>query len=126
MNNFLGNVFQSTNDAGVLFPASHNGILSHLLHSKLTTTDAISFSGSIKRPDVSYRIRPRQMPHPVPHWIKLLPSGALFPNVVVEVAVNDEGVANLTQDCHLYFSELSICIWVRITIWHAEKTFWIG
>lgn len=125
MDNYLGNVFQSTTPAGVLFPASDNGISPSIL--KLTITDVAMFPGSIKRPDVFYRIRPSKMPEPPPEWVKFLSNGAACPNVIVEVAVNNESPTKLQQDCHRYFTEsTSVRLWIGIKVWLAGKKFWVG
>lgn len=85
------------------------------------------YAGAIKRPDASFRIRPRAMPNPPPGWIKFFRNGAPYPNVVVEVAVNNEGPAKLEGDCHRYFSNTtSVCIWIGIKVWVAGKKFWVG
>jgi len=39
-----------------------------LPYSTLTITDVRLYAGTVKRPDVSYRIRPRAMPNPPPAW----------------------------------------------------------
>ena len=49
----------------MLFGASDNGIASS--HSNLTMADVRLYAGAIKRPDVSYRIRPRALPNPSPN-----------------------------------------------------------
>jgi len=85
------------------------------------------YAGAIKRPDASFRIRRRALPNPPPGWIRFLQNGAPYPNVVVEVAVNNEGPAKLKSDCHRYFSNTtSICVWIGVKIWLRGKKFWVG
>ncbi len=45
---------------------------------------------SIKRPDSSYPLLADKIPLPPPNWLRFLPNGMPYPNVVVEVAVNNE------------------------------------
>jgi len=57
-------------------------------------TDIRLYTDSIKRPDASCGIRPRALPNPPPPWVKFLPNGDAYPNVVLEVAVNNESPVN--------------------------------
>jgi hypothetical protein len=89
--------------------------------------DVHLFAGTIKRPDSSFGIRPTALPNPPPAWLRFLPNGAPYPNVVVEVEVNHEGLTKLRADCHRYFSNsTSVCVWVGIKVWVAERKFWVG
>jgi hypothetical protein len=98
-----------------------------LPHSKLTMPDVRLDAGTIKRPDASFGIRPRALPNPPPAWLRFLPNGEPYPNVVVEVAVNHEGPAKLRADCYRYFSNTtSVCIWIGIKVWVAGQKFWVG
>jgi hypothetical protein len=98
-----------------------------LPNSKLTMPDVRLSDGTIKRPDASYRIRPRALPNPPPSWLKFLPDGAPYPNVVVEVDVDGEGLGTLPDDCHRYFSNTtSVCIWIGIKVWIAGRRFWVA
>jgi len=82
--------------------------------------DVRLFAGAIKCPDSSFGIRPTALPNPPPAWLRFLPNGAPYPNVVVEVAVNNEGPTKLRADCHRYFSNsTSVCVWVGIKVWVA-------
>jgi hypothetical protein len=85
---YLLGVFQATSQANVLLAASSNGM-------ELKMPDVRLYAGSIKRPDASFRIRPRALPNPPPAWLRFLPNGVPYPNVVVEVAVNHEGPGKL-------------------------------
>lgn len=67
---------------------SDNGIL--LSSSLLTSVDVILDNISKKRPDTSFRIPNRFLPTPPPAWMKFLPNGKTYPNIVVEVAVQNE------------------------------------
>jgi len=86
--------------------------------------DVRLFAGAIKRPDLSYQIRPRALPNTPPAWLRFLANGITYPNVVVEVAVNNEGSRKLRDDCHRYFS--SISIWIGVKVWIAGRKFWVG
>ena len=98
-----------------------------LLHSKLTMTDIRLYAGAIKRPDASYGIRPRALPNPPPPWVKFLPNGDPYPNVVLEVAVNYESPLKLKRDCHRYFrNTTSVCVWVGIKVWVPGRKFWVA
>lgn len=89
--------------------------------------DIRMYAGAIKRPDSSYLIRPRALPDPPPDWIKFLQDDVPYPNVVVEVAVNNEGPTQLKADCHRYFSSsTSVCVWIGIKVWVAGRKFWVG
>ena len=82
-----------------------------LLHSMLTMTDIRLYAGAIKRPDASYGIRLRALPNPPPPWVKFLPNGSSYLNVVIEVAVNNESLLKLKRDCHRYFrNTISVCL----------------
>lgn len=73
--------------------------------------DVRLYAGAIKRPDASYRIRPRALPHLPPPWLRYLPNGDPYPNVVLEVAVNHESPQKLKRDCHRYFDNgTSVCV----------------
>src|SRR5947199_79915 len=59
--------------------------------------------------------------------MKFFANGVPYPNVVVEVAVNNEGPQKLKDDCHRYFSNTtSVCIWIGIKMWVPERKFWVG
>jgi len=76
------------------------------------------FAGAIKCSDLSFGIRPTALPNLPPAWLRFLPNGAPYPNVVVEVAVNNEGPTKLQADCHRYFSNsTSVCVWIGIEVW---------
>lgn len=51
---------------------------------------------SIKRPDTSFHLT--RNPTPPPTWLKFLPNGAPYPDIVVEVAVNNESPTKLMND----------------------------
>ena len=98
-----------------------------LLHSQLTMADIRLSAGTIKRPDASYGIRPRALPNPPPPWLKFQPNGDPYPNVVIEVEVNNESALKLKQDCHRYFrSTTSVCVWIGIKIWVRGRKVWIA
>ena len=81
----------------------------------------------LKRPDLSYSIRPRALPNPAPNWMRFCPSGKPYPHVVVEVAVNHEGPKKLIEDCHRYFhNRTSIRVWIGIKVWVVGRKFWVG
>jgi hypothetical protein len=89
--------------------------------------DVRLYAGAIKRPDASYGIRPRALPNPPPPWLKYLPNGDPYPNVVLEVAVNHESPQKLKRDCHRYFDNgTSVCVWIGIKVWVAGRKFWVA
>jgi hypothetical protein len=54
-------------------------------------------------------------------------NGAPYPNIVVEVAVNDESPTKLMNDCQRYFTATtSVRVWIGVKYWSAEKKFWVG
>ena len=82
---------------------------------------------SKKRPDYSWQLRPAQIPIPAPQWIKYLPDGMPCPNIVLEVAVNDESPGELLRYADLYFSPMSsIRLWIGVKVWVNGKKFWVG
>jgi hypothetical protein len=90
-------------------------------------TDIPLAAGTIKRPDMSYAIRPRALPNPPPPWIKYLPDGFPCPSVVIEIAVNNDSPQKMKDDCHRYFANTtSVCLWVGVKVWTTEKKFWVG
>jgi hypothetical protein len=90
-------------------------------------TDVRLYAGTIKRPDASYMLRPRALPIPPPPWVKFLPNGDPYPNVVIEVAVNHESPPKLKEDCHRYFrSTTSVCVWIGIQVWVPGRKFWVA
>jgi hypothetical protein len=97
--------------------------------SMLTVADVTLHRG-LKRPDDSWTIRPNvvnNLPLPHPAWLRFLPNGKAYPNLVVEVAVNHEGPRKLKEDCHRYFHpSTSVCVWVGIKVWVTGRKFWVG
>ena len=82
---------------------------------------------SIKRPDASFKIRRSQIPVPPPVWLKWQPNGHPYPNLVVEVAVNNEGPQKLLSDMQRYFTRhTSIRVWIGVKFWKAVRKFWVG
>src|SRR5437667_9514353 len=80
-----------------------------------------------KRPDYSYQIRKPQIPTPPPPWMKFLPDGLPYPNIVVEVAVNHESPDKLIDYANKYFSALSsVRVWIAVKVCLAGKKFWVG
>jgi hypothetical protein len=78
-----------------------------------------------KRPDASYKIRRPDIPAPPPAWLKFLPNGQPYPNLVVEVAVNNESPTRLLGDMQRYFRrETSVRIWIGVKYWTASGKFW--
>ena len=66
-----------------------------------------------KRPDASFRLDQDKLPNPPPNWIVNLPNGLPTPNVVVEVAVNNEGPRQFLDDADRYFSPMtSTRVWI--------------
>jgi hypothetical protein len=95
--------------------------------TKLTMPDVRLSDGNIKRPDASFGIRPRALPNPPPSWLKFLPDRGPYPNVIVEVEVDSEGLETLQDDCHRYFSNTtSVCIWIGIKVWAESRKFWVA
>jgi hypothetical protein len=67
------------------------------------------------------------MPNPPPPWIKFLQNASPYLNVIDEIAVNNEGPAQLQSDCHRYFSNAtSVCLWIGIKVLSAGGKFWVG
>jgi len=90
-------------------------------------TDVRLTNRSVKRSDASFKILRRRMPTPPPAWIKFQPNGFPYPNVVVEVAVNNESPQKLLIDCQRYFSRhTSVRIWIGVKYWTAGRKFWVG
>jgi hypothetical protein len=82
---------------------------------------------SIKRPDLSFKITRPSIPNPSPPWLKFQLNGHPYPNLVVEVAVNNESPQKLLGDCQRYFSRrTSIRVWVGVKYWQAGRKFWVG
>ena len=82
---------------------------------------------SIKHPGASYTVKPPHIPNPRPGWMKLKPNGIVYPNIVVDVAVNKESPTKLLNDCQRYFSRnTSIRVWIGIKYWGAGRKFWVG
>lgn len=82
---------------------------------------------SVKRPDASFKIRRTQIPAPPPNWLKTQPNGHPYPNVVVEVTVNNEGPQNLLADMQRYFfRRTSVRVWIGVRYWAAGRKFWVG
>jgi len=80
-----------------------------------------------KRPDAAFRLRENQIPNPPPPWIRYLANGAPYPNVVVEVAVNNESPQKLMDDADRYFSPItSTRVWIGVKVWLKDKKFWVG
>ena len=80
-----------------------------------------------KRPDYSYQIRKPRIPNPPPAWMKFLPDGLPYPNIVVEVAVNNESPEKFMLYADRYFSALSsVHVWIGVKVWLKEKKFWVG
>ena len=80
-----------------------------------------------KRPDYSWQIRKPRIPNPPPPWMKFLPDGLPYPNIVVEVAVNNERRKELIDYANQYFSALSsVRVWIAVKVWLQGKKFWVG
>jgi Uma2 family endonuclease len=62
-----------------------------------------------KCPDASYKIRRPDIPAPPPAWLKFLPNGQPYPNLVVEVDVNNESPTSLLEDMQRYFRRETSC-----------------
>jgi hypothetical protein len=90
-------------------------------------TDVRLSNESIKRPDSSFKIRHTEIPVPHPVWLRLQPNGHPYPNLVVEVAVNNEAPQKLLDDMHRYFTRrTSIRVWIGVKYWMAGRKFWVG
>jgi hypothetical protein len=64
-----------------------------------------------KRPDGSMRIINRLLPNPPPAWIKHLPNGKPYPNLVLEVAVMNEYPTEIIDIMNRYYcSNFSKCL----------------
>lgn len=82
---------------------------------------------SKKRPDASFRLLADKIPVPPPNWLRLLPNGMPYPNIVVEVAVNNESPQRLLDDADRYFTLFtSTTIWIGVKVWVKGKFFWVG
>jgi Uma2 family endonuclease len=123
LTDFLSEQFQTNQPGNVLYGAADNGMASY---SMLTMAD-VPLNRGLKRPDLSYSIRPRAQPDPAPNWILFRPDGEPYPNLVVEVAVNHESPTKLMEDCHRYFhNSTSIRVWIGIKVWIVGRKFWVG
>src|SRR5436190_19525698 len=90
-------------------------------------TDCKLNNRSIKRPDTSFHLAHNHIPAPPPAWPKFLPNGAPYPNIVIEVAVNNESPTKLMNDCQRYFTRsTSIRVWIGVKFWSQGKKFWVG
>ena len=82
---------------------------------------------SVKRPDASFCLTRNSIPQPPPAWLKFLPDGVPYPNIVVEVAVNHESPTKLMNDCQRYFTATtSVRLWIGVKYWPANRKFWVG
>jgi hypothetical protein len=97
--------------------------------------DCIINLRSVKRPDTSFHLCRNSIPEPPPAWLRFMPNGAPYPNIVVEVEVNNEidhnlhneSPTKLMRDCQRFFSrETSIRLWIGVKYWKAGKKFWVG
>jgi hypothetical protein len=54
-------------------------------------------------------------------------NGAPYPNIVVEVEVNNESPTKLMNDCQRYFTATaSVRLWIGAKCWRAGKKIWVG
>ena len=80
-----------------------------------------------KRPDASFRLDQDKLPSTPPGWIVNLPNGLPTPNVVLEIAVNNEGHRQFLEDADRYFSPTtSTRVWIGCKVWLAGRKFWVG
>ena len=50
-----------------------------------------------------------------------------YPNIVVEIAVNNESAMKLRNNFQRYFiATISVCLWIGIKYSTASKKFWVG
>jgi len=90
----------------------------------LIMPDLLLNVGTIIRPDASFGLRPGAIPTPPPARLKFLPNGDPYPNIVVEVVVNNERPNTLKEDCHRYFGNMtSVRVWIGVKVWVAGKKF---
>ena len=91
------------------------------------TLDMPLTNRSLKRPDYSWQLRKQKIPTPPPSWMKFLPDGFPYPNIVVEVEVNNESPAQLINYANMYFSaDTSVRLWIAVKVWLVGKKFWVG
>jgi len=65
-----------------------------------------------------------RIPNPPPAWMKFLPDGLPYPNIVVEVAVNHETPDKFMRYANRYFSALSsFCFWIGVKVWVEGEKF---
>ena len=104
--------------------------IDHTILQQCTDNDLFLTNRCHKRPDSSFGIRKPQIPNPRPPWLKLLPNdkyGMPYPNIVVEVAVNNESPAVLQDFAQKYFSRnTSVRLWIAVKIWLGGKRYWVG
>lgn len=82
---------------------------------------------SVKRPDASFRLTQNSIPQPPPAWLKFMQNGVPYPNIVAEVAVDNESPTKLMNDCQRYFTATtSVRLWIGVKYWKAGKRFWVG
>ena len=82
---------------------------------------------SVKRPDASFRLTRNNIPQHRPAWLKFMPNGVPYPNIVAEVAIGDESPTKLMNDCQRYFMvTTSVRLWVGVKYWKTSKKFWVG
>jgi hypothetical protein len=97
-------------------------------HGELILIDTV-LQQSLKRPDASFKIAEDQIPNPAPAWLRFLPDNSPYPNVVVEIAVNNEAPNKLINDAHRYFAaNTSVQVWVGVKVWlqGREVLGWMG
>ena len=60
-------------------------------------------------------------------WIQVDVDGVPTASVVVEVAVNHEGIAKFISDCQAYFAaNSSTTVWIGVKVWLAGRKYWVG
>lgn len=121
----IGRQLDGPNDVEILDMPNDNGILSYSMCLRITTDVRVS-NRSVKRPDASFKVRRPLIPAPPPNWLKMQPNGHPYPNLVIEVAVNNEG-PQLLDDMQRYFSRrTSIRVGIGVKYWTAGRKFWVG
>lgn len=99
----------------------------HCLVNLLTVVDVPLDNISTKRPDASFRLINRLLPNPPPAWMRFLPNGKPHPNIVVEVAVQNESSTEIIDIMERYFSATtSVRVWIGMKVWLQDRKFWVA
>ena len=122
----ISNQLTGPNGLPLLIMVSDNGIHSWR-NFPIGAVDVPCDNRTLKRPDASFKIRRANVPTPPPAWLKFQGNGQPYPNLVVEVPVNNESPTRLLDDMQRYFRRgTSVRVWIGVKYWAASRKFWCG